>query len=77
MARERRAFGMGIFYTVYCAIVTAAPPLAGAIFDATGHPQGPPVLGMMLFAAVVPAALLFRHIETHPVYRTVPARQHP
>ncbi len=70
MAPERRAFGMGVFYTVYYAIVTAAPPVAGAIFDATGHPQGPLVLGMVLFAAVVPAALLFRHIEIGRDFRS-------
>ena len=66
---ERRAFGMGVFFTVYHASMTAAPPVAGAIFDATGHPHGPLVLGMVLFAAVVPAALLFRHIETGSVSR--------
>jgi predicted MFS family arabinose efflux permease len=64
MAPERRAFGMGVFFTVYYVIMTAAPPIAGAMFDATGHPQGPLVLGMVLFAGVVPAALIFRHVET-------------
>ena len=77
MAPERRAFGIGIFYTVYYAIVTAAPPVAGAVFDATGDPHGPLVLGMVLFAAVVPAALLFRHVETRSAFRPAPARQHP
>ena len=61
---ERRAFGMGIFFTVYYAIMTAAPPIAGAIFDATAHSQGPLVFGMVLFASVVPAALAFRYFKT-------------
>ena len=73
MAPERRAFGMGVFFTVYYVIMTAAPPLAGAILDATGHPQAPLVLGMVLFATVLPAALLFRHVETGPGFRTIPA----
>jgi len=47
-----------------------------AIFDATGQPQGPLVLGMVLFAGVVPAALFFRQIEGGSGPRTVPAREH-
>ncbi len=64
VAPARRAFGMGVFFMVYHASMTAAPPVAGAIFDATGHPLAPLVLGMLLFAAVVPAGLVFRHLET-------------
>lgn len=71
---ERRAFGMGVFFTVYHARMTAAPPVAGAIFDATGHPQAPLVLGMVLFAAVVPAELLFRHLESGSSLRTAGVR---
>ena len=32
MRPERRAFGMGVFYTVYYAIMTAVPPISGAIW---------------------------------------------
>ncbi|OSQ51604.1 MFS transporter [Marivita geojedonensis] len=56
---EVRAFGMGVFFTVYYAIMLATPPAAGAIFDATGQPQGPIWLAMALFASVVPLALSF------------------
>jgi len=60
---ERRAFAMGVFFTVYYAIMTAVPPLAGAILDRTGNAQAPLVLAMVLFAAVLPAALAFRHAK--------------
>jgi len=54
-----RAFGMGVFFTIYYAIMLATPPVAGAIFDASGHPQGPIWLAVALFASVVPLALAF------------------
>ncbi|MGA8260447.1 MAG: MFS transporter [Arenicellales bacterium] len=60
---ERRAFGMGVFFTVYYAIMMAGPPIAGAILDATGRPSGPLLFGMALFAAVVPLALMFRYVK--------------
>lgn len=67
VAVERRAFGMGVFLTIYYAIITAAPPLAGWIFDRTGAPDGAILLGVALFAVVLPAAMLFRVIKSRPV----------
>lgn len=61
---EARAFGMGVFFTIYYAIMLATPPVAGAIFDATGQPQGAIFLAMLLFASVVPLALIFTFIKT-------------
>ncbi|WP_425100235.1 CynX/NimT family MFS transporter [Tropicibacter sp. S64] len=58
-----RAFGMGVFFTVYYAIMLATPPAAGAILDATGRAQGPIWLAMVLFAAVVPLAFAFKLIK--------------
>ena len=49
MAPQRRAFGMGIFFTFYFFIMTTAPPLAGWLFDRTGKP----------FTAILFAAALF------------------
>ena len=49
MAPQRRAFGMGVFFTFYFVIMTAAPPVAGWLFDYTGNP----------FTAIVFAAGLF------------------
>ncbi len=64
MRPEKRAFGMGVFFTVYYAIMMAAPPLAGAIFDASGSATAPLFLGMALFAAVAPAAVAFHYFQS-------------
>ncbi len=64
MHPERRAFGMGVFFTVYYAIMMAAPPLAGALFDATGNASRSLLIGIILFASVVPVALVFRFLKS-------------
>jgi predicted MFS family arabinose efflux permease len=66
VAVERRAFGMGIFLTIYYAIITAAPPIAGRIFDRTGAPDGAILFAVALFALVLPAAVLFQVIKSRP-----------
>ncbi len=60
VAAERRAFGMGIFFTVYYAIMTGSPPIAGWLVDITGSVGSAILFGAGLFAIVVPTALLFR-----------------
>lgn len=57
-----RAFGMGIFFTIYHAFLIATPPAAGAILDAIGQSNGPIWLAMILFASVLPFAMAFRSI---------------
>jgi len=64
MRPDQRAFGMGVFFTIYFAIMMAAPPVAGFVLDATGNGFGPIYFGMILFAAVVPAALAFRWLKS-------------
>lgn len=64
VAPERRAFGMGVFFTVYFAIMTAGPPIAGWLFDRTGEPDSAILFGAALFAIVVPLAVLFRMLKT-------------
>jgi predicted MFS family arabinose efflux permease len=51
MAPQRRAFGMGVFLSVYFLIVTVAPPVAGWLFDRTGKPFTAIVFAAGLFAA--------------------------
>jgi predicted MFS family arabinose efflux permease len=63
MRPEQRAFGMGLFFTVYYAIMMAAPPIAGALLDGTGSPRAAIVFAMALFATVLPATLAFRWIK--------------
>ena len=60
MRPEQRAFGMGVFFTIYYAIMLATPTAAGAILDTTGQAQGPIWLAMILFASVVPFAVAFQ-----------------
>lgn len=61
-----RAFGMGIFFTVYHAIMLVTPPIAGAILDATGSAQGPIWLAVILFALVVPLSIAFAYFKNIP-----------
>jgi MFS family permease len=56
---ERRAFGMGVFFTIYYAIMFASPPAAGWILDWTGGPDGAILFGAALFGLVLPLALAF------------------
>lgn len=58
-----RAFGMGVFFTGYYAIMLVTPPAAGAIRDATGNAQGPIWLAIALFASVVPLSFMFQHFK--------------
>jgi MFS family permease len=61
---EVRAFGMGVFFTVYFAAMLAVPPLAGALLDATGQPMAPIWLGIALLAGVVPLVLVFTRVKS-------------
>ena len=51
MAPQRRAFGMGVFFSVYFVIQTAAPPLAGWLFEDSGKPFVAIQFAAALFAA--------------------------
>ncbi len=66
MRPQVRAFGMGIFFTVYYAIMWITPPVAGTILDVTGNPQGPLWLAMILFAMVVPLSIAFQFFKGTP-----------
>jgi predicted MFS family arabinose efflux permease len=60
MSPARRAFGMGVFSTIYYAITAPAPALAGWIVDRTGAPQDALMLAAALFALTMVANLAFR-----------------
>jgi predicted MFS family arabinose efflux permease len=59
MSPARRAFGMGVFSTIYYAITAPAPALAGWIVDRTGAPQDALILAAALFALTMVANLAF------------------
>jgi len=63
MAPQRRALGMGVFMTFYFMQQTAAPPLAGWLFDRGGDPYWPVLLGALLFAGAALAYWGFRRIQ--------------
>ena len=60
MSPARRAFGMGVFSTIYYAITAPAPALAGWIVDRTGAPQDALIFAAALFALTMVANLAFR-----------------
>lgn len=55
---------MGVFFTVYYAIITASLPIAGWPLDWTGAPDSAILVWALLFALVLPAAVLFRMLQT-------------
>ncbi len=59
VAPQRRAFGMGVFFTVYYAVMTVCPPVAGRLSDATGGAGAALGFAALLFLAVLPAAWAF------------------
>ncbi|WP_227445369.1 CynX/NimT family MFS transporter [Cognatishimia sp. F0-27] len=61
-----RAFGMGVFFSIYHAVMMATPPIAGRLLDQTGQADAPILLAMGLFALVLPCALAFTVIKTMP-----------
>lgn len=72
---ERRAFGMGVFFTVYYAMMTASPPVAGWVLDRTGAPDGAILFGAALFALVLPVAVPFRMLKSRAI--PAPCRRTP
>ncbi|MCT8159609.1 CynX/NimT family MFS transporter [Pseudoruegeria sp. SHC-113] len=63
---ESRSFGMGVFFTIYYAIMMAAPALAGALSDKTGLASAAVYFGAALLAISVLALLQFRRLATAP-----------
>jgi predicted MFS family arabinose efflux permease len=63
MAPHKRAFGMGVFFSVFFAWVALAPPLAGALFDRSGNAFWPIVFAAALFAATGVMNAVFRFAQ--------------
>jgi MFS family permease len=60
MAPQRRAFGMGVFYSYYFVLAMLAPPIAGWLFDRSGDAYRPIVFAALLFAGAGLAHRAFR-----------------
>ena len=66
VAPERRAVGMGTYYTCYYIGMGVLPALAGYARDATGNPAAPLwFAGAMLIAAAL-ALMAFRLLQARP-----------
>lgn len=55
---------MGIFLTVYYAVMTAVPLIAGALCERQDRAQDALMLGMVMFALGILAALVFRSFKS-------------
>ena len=60
MAPEKRAFGMGVFFSAYFLLTAPAPGLAGWLFDRTHNPFMPLVFAIALFALTLGTYFAFR-----------------
>jgi predicted MFS family arabinose efflux permease len=68
MAPQRRAFGMGVFFSFYFLLMTAAPPIAGWLYDKSGDAYLPVLFAAGLFTAAALANRAFRLARRrHPV----------
>jgi hypothetical protein len=63
MAPQRRAFGMGVFLSFFFVIQTAAPPVAGWLFDRYTDPFVAIKFAAALFAATAICYVGFRWLK--------------
>ncbi len=77
VAPERRAFGMGVFFTTYYAVMTACPPISGWLFDNMGSATAPILFAALLFLAVLPAALVFEIVRARGLIGAVSPSTRP
>ena len=60
MAPQKRAFGMGVFLSVFFLLTGPAPALAGWLYDRTGDPFVPILLAIAMFGLTLVAYVAFR-----------------
>jgi MFS family permease len=63
MAPQRRAFGMGVFFSFYFVLLSLGPPLAGWLFDHSGDPFRPILFAVLLFLGAALSFRLFRVLQ--------------
>ena len=63
MAPRRRAFGMGLFFSLYFVLMTLGPPIAGWLFDLSGDPFAPILFAIGLFTLAALTYHLFRVLK--------------
>jgi predicted MFS family arabinose efflux permease len=60
MAPAKRAFGMGVFLSVFYLLTSPAPTLAGWLYDRTADPFVPIALAILMFGLTLVAYFAFR-----------------
>lgn len=60
MAPQKRALGMGIFFSAYFVMTASAPAIAGWLFDRTGNAFTPILFALALFGLTLAANFAFR-----------------
>jgi MFS family permease len=63
MAPARRAFGMGVFLSVYYLVNGPAPTLAGWLYDRTADPFVPILAAIAMFGLTLGAYFVFRFVQ--------------
>jgi predicted MFS family arabinose efflux permease len=70
MAAEKRALGMGIFFSLYFLLMAPTPAIAGWLFDLTHDPKAPILFAIGLYGLALSAYLGFRLTEQRPATAT-------
>lgn len=60
MAPERRAFGMGVFFSIFFLLAAPMPTIAGWLYDRSGDPYWPILFAVAMFGLTLVANLGFR-----------------
>ncbi len=60
VAPERRAFGMGVFFSIFFLFTAPTPTIAGWLYDLSGDPFRPIQLGIVMFGLTMVANVGFR-----------------
>ena len=63
VAPQRRAFGMGVFFSFYFVLMSLGPPAAGWLFDLSGDPFRPILFATVLFVCAALVYRLFRVLK--------------
>ena len=60
LAAEARSFGMGVFFTVYYALMMVAPAIAGSMAERSGDASVAFLLGATMLVICMVGLVLFR-----------------
>ncbi|MDP1749748.1 MAG: MFS transporter [Reyranella sp.] len=63
VAPERRAFGMGVFFSIFFLFAAPTPTIAGWLYDLSGDPFRPILLGIVMFGLTMVANVGFRRAQ--------------